>query len=58
MRVTVLSVLDLAIRMSTTYHKIIGARPTGSGTARLESGTSLLGSRSTISMTSHADSFA
>ena len=54
MQATVLSALDLATKRSTTYHRIIGARPMELDIARLKPGTSLLNPLSSISMTSHA----
>lgn len=58
MQATVLSALDLAMKRSRTYRKIIGARPTELDTARLKTGTSSLDSLSTICMTSHGDGSA
>ena len=39
MQATVLSALDLATKRSTTYHRIIGARPIEMGIASLKPGT-------------------
>lgn len=58
MQATVLLALDLAMKRSTTYHRLTGVRLIEMDTARLEPGTSSLDFVNTISTTSHADGFA